>query len=105
MFTRLLDDIKYEIISILSKVEVASEEDVAEMEAQRLAQVKQAMNFEHAEANSLLDEAAPESAEIAQPPSVQSPEPFVRESSKIGRNHPCPCGSGKKYKQCHGKLT
>ncbi|MEE4330560.1 MAG: SEC-C metal-binding domain-containing protein, partial [Wenzhouxiangella sp.] len=34
-----------------------------------------------------------------------TPEPYVREGRKVGRNEPCPCGSGKKYKQCHGKLT
>jgi preprotein translocase subunit SecA len=57
------------------------------------------MRFEHAEASALADEEDEAGA------GRQAPAPFVREGRKIGRNEPCPCGSGKKYKQCHGQLN
>jgi preprotein translocase subunit SecA len=104
MFTNLLDHIKYEVISILFKVQVKQEEDVEAIDQQRQAQVPKEMHFEHAQApaldayeESLL--AAPEQDEEA------SEQPFVRDGNKVGRNDPCPCGSGKKYKQCHGQLS
>ncbi|NOQ37009.1 MAG: preprotein translocase subunit SecA [Methylococcaceae bacterium] len=107
MFTALLDEIKSEIIGILSKVEVASEEDVEAMEEERKAQAEQDMHFEHAEADSPLETA--EQAVIEAPPAnvleSEVAEPYVRDGEKVGRNDPCPCGSGKKFKQCHGKLT
>jgi len=104
MFTTLLDHIKYEVIGILFKVQVKQEEDVYAIDQQRQAQVPKEMHFEHAQAPaldayeaSLL--AAPEQDEEA------SEQPFIREGNKVGRNDPCPCGSGKKYKQCHGQLS
>ena len=109
MFTSLLDHIKYEVIGILSKVQVASEEDVEAMEEERQARAEQEMHFEHAEASSILetDEAVVNSDFQADSSDIdpQTQQPFVREGEKVGRNDPCPCGSGKKYKQCHGKLT
>jgi preprotein translocase subunit SecA len=96
MFTALLDQIKYEVIGILAKVKVAQPEDVDVIDEQREA--PQEMHFEHAEA-----EAAIESQNIEED-DTQLEAPFVRETKKVGRNEPCPCGSGKKYKQCHGKL-
>jgi len=104
MFTTLLDHIKYEVISILFKVQVKQEEDVYAIDQQRQAQLPKEMHFEHAQApaldayeESLL--AAPEQSEAA------AEQPFVRDGNKVGRNDPCPCGSGKKFKQCHGKLS
>jgi preprotein translocase subunit SecA len=112
MFTNLLDSVKQEVISILSKVQVRSEEEVRIMEEQ--ARQTQAMEFQHADAGSLFGQPeaehrpllgeegwTPESAEPAQP---GAPKPFARTIAKVGRNDPCPCGSGFKYKQCHGKL-
>jgi preprotein translocase subunit SecA len=76
---------------------VRTEEDVEAVEQQRREQ-QVAMQYQHAEAAALTsDEEQPEQGEEAQP--------FVREGRKVGRNEPCPCGSGKKYKQCHGKLA
>jgi len=99
MFSALLDQVKYEVIGILSKVKVTEAEDVDAIDEQR--QAPQEMHFEHAEAESTLAE--PEN--IEEELSADDPEvPFVREDRKVGRNEPCPCGSGKKYKQCHGKL-
>lgn len=109
MFGMMLDQVKNATISILSRVKIQSQEDVEKMEAQRRA--VQAMEFQHAKASAL-------STPTSQPPSGQPSgtqsgsygedalphTPFVRGTRKIGRNEPCPCGSGKKYKQCHGKL-
>jgi preprotein translocase subunit SecA len=98
MFGEMLDQIKHDTISLLSRVRIQSEEDVERMEAQRRATQK--MEFQHAQASSLGQDAG---GSQAAPP--QTPEPFVRVGRKVGRNEPCPCGSGKKYKQCHGHLT
>jgi len=98
MFTALLDQIKYEVIGILSKVHVSTE-NADEIDEER--QVTQELNFEHAEADNILEE-SPTIDVIENEDSAD--EPFVREDKKVGRNEPCPCGSGKKYKQCHGKL-
>ncbi len=100
MFTRLLDHIKYEVISILAKVKVAQEEDVQAIDAQR--QMPQELHYEHAEVSAIEDEQQQEQEQMQQ---EQAQQPFIREGKKVGRNDPCPCGSGKKFKQCHGKLT
>ncbi len=99
MFGEMLDQVKFDTISILSRVRIQSERDVQRMEAER--RQAQAMEFQHAAAPALAG-AQQEAAAAPPPPPV---EPFVREGRKIGRNEPCPCGSGKKYKQCHGRLS
>jgi preprotein translocase subunit SecA len=96
MFSQMLERIKQEVVSIITKVQVQTEADVAAVDEQRRSHGD--MQFQHAEASAL-----PESEAAAA--EGEQPEPFVREGRKIGRNEPCPCGSGKKYKQCHGKLT
>jgi preprotein translocase subunit SecA len=100
MFTSLLEHIKYEVIGILFKVQVRQEEDVQAIDEQM--QAPKEMHFEHAAAPALDDH--DESQVVAEEEKI-SEQPFVREGSKVGRNDPCPCGSGKKYKQCHGKLS
>ncbi len=96
MFRDLLDRIKLEVMKIIAQVKVREEEDVETMERQREAQRQQhAMEFQHQRS---------ESAIAGQPAAAEKPETFVRQGKKIGRNEPCPCGSGKKYKQCHGRL-
>ncbi|MGR9114187.1 MAG: preprotein translocase subunit SecA [Gammaproteobacteria bacterium] len=101
MFTSLLDHIKYEVIGILAKVQVSQEEDVQAIDEQR--QTPREMHYEHAEAASIVGG----DDELEEPVSGEAvaEQPFVRDGRKIGRNDPCPCGSGKKYKHCHGKLT
>jgi preprotein translocase subunit SecA len=100
MFTSLLDHIKYEVINILFKVQVRQEEDVQALDEQM--QAPKEMRFEHADV-SAIDAFDPEpQPEQATP--VPAAQPYIRETNKVGRNDPCPCGSGKKYKQCHGKL-
>lgn len=101
MFGEMLDQVKYDTISILSRIRIQSEQDVQRMEAERRR--AQAMEFKHAAAPGI---AGPEQqAAPAAPASAPAPEPFVREGRKIGRNEPCPCGSGRKFKQCHGRLA
>jgi preprotein translocase subunit SecA len=102
LFQELLENMKRESIRILSHVKVRQEEDVREMEEQRRAQAEalaSQSSYKHESAQSITAEKADE-AETA-----EQAQPFVREDKKVGRNEPCPCGSGKKYKQCHGKLT
>ena len=101
MFTSLLEHIKYEVIGILFKVQVRQEEDVQAIDEQM--QAPREMHFEHAAAPALDD--LDESQVIAEEEKVIEQQPFVRAGNKVGRNDPCPCGSGKKYKQCHGKLS
>ncbi len=100
MFTNLLEHIKYEVIGILFKVQVRQEEDVQAIDEQM--QAPREMHFEHAAAPALDD--LDESKVVAEEEKVPE-QPFVRAGNKVGRNDPCPCGSGKKYKQCHGKLS
>jgi preprotein translocase subunit SecA len=105
MFGRMLDQIKHDTITMLSRVRLQSEEDIQRMEAQRRA--AKAMEFKHAQASS-LGQAAPAGGPAAQADAAAAeptPEPFVRDGRKVGRNEPCPCGSGKKFKQCHGRLS
>ncbi len=94
LFSSMLDRIKREVISLVTRVEVREPDDVALLEAQR--QHPGQMQFEHPSVQSESDD-----QEVA----VAPQQPVVRTQPKIGRNDPCPCGSGKKYKQCHGKLT
>ncbi len=99
LFGEMLNRIKHEVISILCRVQVQSEDDVAAIEAQRRQQQHAGeMEFQHAEANAMAG------SEPEADGGEARATPFVRGERKVGRNEPCPCGSGKKYKQCHGKL-
>ncbi|HEX7966391.1 MAG TPA: preprotein translocase subunit SecA [Gammaproteobacteria bacterium] len=112
MFSRMLDRLKFDVAGILAKVQVRTEQDVAAMEEERRR--VRAMQFQHAEAPDATAQMAPAAAQAASPAAPARPAapaaaaaaaPFVRETPKVGRNDPCPCGSGLKYKQCHGKLS
>ncbi|MDM5136284.1 preprotein translocase subunit SecA [Aeromonas salmonicida] len=97
LFTQMLETLKRDVVSILSRVQV-QERDVEALEEQQRQQSEAApRTFTHATAESQLadEEAAAEEGHTT----------FVRDEQKIGRNDPCPCGSGKKYKHCHGQLT
>ena len=104
MFTNLLDHVKYEVIGVLAKVQVAEEEDAEAIDEQRLEQESQEMHFEHADASEATESIQQDETHVVADATAASEEPFMREGKKVGRNEPCPCGSGKKYKQCHGKL-
>lgn len=101
LFQELLNNIKKESIRVLSHVKVRQEEDVREMEEQRRAAAEaqaERAQYEHAAAESM-------SGESEAPAADEEAQPFVRDERKVGRNELCPCGSGKKYKHCHGKLS
>lgn len=97
LFQQMLEDIKYDTIRIISHVQVREDDRTEEMERQRREEMARRMQFEHARAQSVEAKSAQEASETHQP--------FVREGRKVGRNDQCPCGSGKKYKQCHGKIV
>ncbi|MEO7558012.1 MAG: SEC-C metal-binding domain-containing protein, partial [Gammaproteobacteria bacterium] len=100
LFAQMLERIKREVIRLIYTVEVRAEEDVLAVEQRRRA--NETMQFMHAPALAMSEEAAAAGAMVAEEhPSA----PFVRDERKIGRNEMCPCGSGKKYKHCHGKLA
>lgn len=98
MFSEMLENLKREVVSVLLRVQVRAQEDVAAVE-ERQRPDESKMQFQHADAGGYgADE---EAADVAQ----AEAQPFVRDQPKIGRNDPCPCGSGRKYKQCHGRLV
>ena len=92
----MLESVKLEVTKTLTAVQVKSEAELAEVAAETAPAVEN-VKYQHAGYDEAL--AADAGEEKAKE------RPFVREMGKIGRNDPCPCGSGKKYKQCHGKLT
>lgn len=95
LFEALLDTVKSEVTRVTMLVQIKTEEDVENVEQ---APEAENVQYQHADYDdALANEGDEESAEASQP--------IVREGAKVGRNDPCPCGSGKKYKQCHGKLT
>jgi preprotein translocase subunit SecA len=132
MFAAMLERVKFDTVSLLSRIEIRRPEEQAREEEERRQRLMQALQAQHAEAASLLgsgaepppdEEAAagavppggvrvagagPRAGAPAQPFPPQSSEPqgtFVRSERKVGRNEPCPCGSGKKFKNCHGSLS
>ena len=94
MFSALLDNIQHEVVRILARVQVRAEEDVEAVDAQRRQESQ--MEYRHDQASAVSG---------GQGQGTVPDEPFVREGRKVGRNEPCPCGSGSKYKHCHGKLS
>lgn len=94
MFSALLENIQHEVVRVLARVQVKAEEDVEAVETQRRQDTP--MEYHHEQASAVSGPAG----------NVEShAEPFIRDGRKVGRNEACPCGSGNKYKHCHGKLT
>ena len=100
MFHALIERFKREIVGILCKVNIRAQEDVEAVEAQRRRTTP--MDFRHDETSALESDRA---QDAPPEPGEKGAQPFVRSGRKIGRNEPCPCGSGKKYKQCHGRVS
>ncbi len=94
MFTSMLDRVKTEVVTILAKVQLREESEVDELERRQQEASQEGLELQHADASAPQGEPEPASEQAT----------FVRNQPKVGRNEPCPCGSGKKYKQCHGKL-
>jgi preprotein translocase subunit SecA len=99
MFTTMLDRIKHDVVSLISRVELHAQEDVEAIEEQR-RQSGGDMEMQHDQVDGMTGE-----TERANPDIEQQAKPITREGKKVGRNEPCPCGSGKKYKQCCGALS
>ncbi|MGW8248456.1 MAG: preprotein translocase subunit SecA [Acidiferrobacterales bacterium] len=93
LFSDMLERIKHDVISLLARVQIRSDEDIEALERQRRAQTE--MEYVHQDLGQDVHEVEEYEAQT----------PIVRNQPKIGRNAPCPCGSGKKYKHCHGKLA
>ena len=103
LFEAMLGRIKVEATTLLARVRIRSEDEVAALEAQQRQQQEQAaLQFQHAQASGFASEGEVLAATAAAAAPVEA---SLREGPKIGRNDPCPCGSGKKYKQCHGRLA
>ncbi|MBF0424166.1 MAG: preprotein translocase subunit SecA, partial [Magnetococcales bacterium] len=98
LFDRLLSRIKSEAVEVLSRVEVHESGEVQRMESQRAEAQERSMTMTHPSADPLTF-AGGESGDTKEPA-----PPYRRDGEKVGRNQPCPCGSGKKYKHCHGSL-
>lgn len=97
LFSEMLDALKLDVITILSKVRVQAQEDVDAVEEQRRQQENMPRQYQGA------GDASPEAQAEEQQAAPQ--RPVQRNMPKVGRNDPCPCGSGKKYKHCHGRLS
>jgi len=119
LFQRMLGEYKTDVVTVLSKVQVRDQEQVEQAQVQRQAPTE--VSYTHKEASSALASEPPPAAgtgasavaaasaareAAANRPAPAAPQqPYKRDEKKLGRNEPCWCGSGKKFKQCHGKLT
>ena len=105
LFTAMLDRIKHDTVSMLSRMQLRTQADIDREEEERQERLARAMQFQHAAPEQLT---APEPQPQQADPLAAGSDPvaqFVRETKKVGRNEPCPCGSGKKFKHCHGALA
>jgi preprotein translocase subunit SecA len=124
LFSAMLGRVKFDTVSTLAKVEVRTQEQIDREEAERREKLMRALQARHAEAQSLLGAPEPDlpaapgagptlaggaASPLLAPSAGANPAeavaPFVRSDRKVGRNEPCPCGSGRKYKHCHGALA
>jgi preprotein translocase subunit SecA len=131
LFSAMLDRIKFDTVTTVSKIQVRSQAEIEREELERQQRLARALQMQHAEAVSPIQNlSSPGDAgaafagaahagaahagageasggnvmEMASRPDAPGAEPFVRQMPKVGRNEPCPCGSGRKYKHCHGTL-
>jgi len=109
LFSEMLDKVKQDVITLLARVRIRDEEEVAAMEnaeRQRLEAQAKNMQFQHPETGDFgVDDEMEQAMAFASQDADTPSGTITRDAEKIGRNDPCPCGSGKKYKQCHGQLT
>ena len=98
MFTSMLERIKHDVVSLIARVELRAEEDVKAVEERRRQTGD--IELQHDQVDAMTGEAEGRNQNIK-----KQSQPIERESRKVGRNEPCPCGSGKKFKQCHGALN
>ena len=98
MFTSMLERIKHDVVSLIARVELRAEEDVKAVEERRRQTGD--IELQHDQVDAMTGEAEGRNQNIK-----EQSQPIEREGQKVGRNEPCPCGSGKKFKQCHGALN
>ena len=101
MFSEMLERIKIEAITILSKVQIKERDEVDHLEQQGKSQTRN-VNYQHEQVDGMRQESGDPESGHGQAADTQ---PYVRDERKLGRNEPCWCGSGKKFKHCHGKLS
>jgi len=104
LFSDMLENVKREVVTLLARVRIRSDEEVQALEAAERQQVEARLSqsqFQHQDAGSYSADEEAAQVEAVQ----QGVNPLQRDEPKIGRNDPCPCGSGKKYKHCHGQLS
>ena len=112
LFSGMLDRIKFDTLTKVSTIQVRSQAEIEREDLERQQRLARALQLQHAEAispiqaGSGLEGAAAGAAGASGPGQASAPAtaPFVRAVPKVGRNEACPCGSGKKYKHCHGAL-
>ena len=97
LFGNLVESVKLEVTRTLMMAELSKREQIEQVE--NVAPAIENVQYQHAGYEEALAGAGADAAPASKP------APFVRQMGKIGRNDPCPCGSGKKYKHCHGKLA
>ncbi|HKT74564.1 MAG TPA: preprotein translocase subunit SecA [Steroidobacteraceae bacterium] len=125
LFAAMLDRVKFETVSVMTKIEVRTQEEIDQEEEERRKRLMRALQAQHAEVQSALSVEVPSPQQAPEatagggltsqprslggmpplPPAAEPQGTFVRGERKIGRNEPCPCGSGKKFKHCHGALS
>ncbi|MCR9278399.1 MAG: preprotein translocase subunit SecA [Pseudomonadaceae bacterium] len=113
LFQELLENIKTDVVRLICRIQIEQPSEVEQAERERRQAAEARMRFSHDEASALnLPNQGPTAGGPGRPegtgapgapPPAEAPETFVRGERKVGRNEPCPCGSGKKYKQCHGR--
>jgi preprotein translocase subunit SecA len=108
LFTAMLDRIKHDTVSVLSRMQLRTQAEIDAEEEERQRRLARAMQFQHAAPEQITAPPQQQQQGPVAEPQQRAAEPvaqFVRETKKVGRNEPCPCGSGKKYKHCHGALA
>jgi preprotein translocase subunit SecA len=109
LFSAMLDRIKFDTVTLLSRVQVRSQEEIDREEQERQRRMARALQAQHAQAQSPVaaadEDEAPAAGPVTRQPPQQQQVPQRRAVPKVGRNEPCPCGSGKKFKHCHGQLA
>ncbi len=109
LFTGMLDRIRSDTVMMLQRLQVRTEEEIEREEAERQRRLQSRMQLQHAAPPELAAQASPTVVEAGERAAVEAPDeepavPFVRGERKVGRNEACPCGSGRKFKHCHGAL-
>ena len=104
LFSAMLDRIKYDTVSLLARLHVRTEAEIEAETAERQRRLESTLQMQHATPESIVAGSDASMADATVSTSAPANEQVVREGPKIGRNDPCPCGSGKKYKHCHGAL-